>query len=240
MRRRVFESLKSPQMRPSFCGTSGWGTWAADIVEFQAALPESPARTRPETPDPPPSDLGCRSPALCGTLVLPAVSMDPGETIVKKDEFYQYALEAFRPAESLLKMVPSDKLEWKPGPSFMSMGQLICHLGDGIGTELRMVLTNSWPKPEEMSEAMKNMPTCTPQEALAKLEKDKGTLREVLSSLTERDFTNKLVKVPWGWEFKMEKMALNFRDHFVHHKMQLFTYLKLLGFSVNTDTLYFG
>ena len=161
---------------------------------------------------------------------------------MKKDEYYQYVLESFRPAESMLKMVPADKLDWKPGPSFMSMGQLISHLSDGIGAEFRNVLTNSWPKPEEMSEAMKqgNMPACDVQEALAKLEKDKTTLREILSGITEEDFANKIVSVPWGWEFKMEKMALNFRDHFVHHKMQLFTYLKLLGFPVSTETLYFG
>ncbi len=159
---------------------------------------------------------------------------------MKKDEFYQYAMDAFRPAESLLKMVPADKLDWKPGPSFMSMGQLICHLGDGIGTELRMAITNSWPKPEEMSEAMKSMPTCTVQEALAKLEKDKTTLREVLSGITEKDFANKVISVPWGWKSKTEKMALDFREHFVNHKMQLFTYLKLLNFPVNTETLYFG
>jgi hypothetical protein len=161
---------------------------------------------------------------------------------VKKDEFYQYALESFRPAESLLKMVPADKLDWKPGPSFMSMGQLICHLSDGIGKELRMMITNSWPKPEEMTEAMKqgNLPTCGVQEALAKLEKDKTTLREVLSGVTEEDFASKIVSVPWGWKSKMEKMALDFREHFVNHKMQLFTYLKLLGYPVNTETLYFG
>ncbi len=159
---------------------------------------------------------------------------------MKKDEFYQYALEAFRPAESMLKMVPADKLDWKPGPNFMSVGQLICHLCEGIGTEMRMAITNSWPSPEEMSYEMKQPPTCNAQEALAKLEKDKTTLREVLSGVTEEDFADKIVKVPWGWEFKMEKMALEFRDHFVHHKMQLFTYLKLLGFPVNTETLYFG
>ncbi len=140
----------------------------------------------------------------------------------------------------MLKMVPADKLDWKPGPSFMTMGQLICHLSGGIGTELRMAIANSWPKPEEMSYEMKQPPTCNVQEALAKLEKDKTTLREVLSGLTEEDFAGKIVKVPWGWEFKMEKMALEFRDHFVHHKMQLFTYLKLLGLPVNTETLYFG
>jgi hypothetical protein len=85
---------------------------------------------------------------------------------VKKDEFFDYCLSAFRPAESLLKLVPADKLDWKPGPNFMSLGHLICHLGDGIGTELRMLINNSWPKPEEMAEAMKQTPSCSVQEAL--------------------------------------------------------------------------
>jgi hypothetical protein len=38
----------------------------------------------------------------------------------------------------------------------------------------------------------------------------------------------------------MEAMALTFREHFTNHKMQLFTYLKLLGLSVDTGTLYSG
>jgi uncharacterized damage-inducible protein DinB len=157
---------------------------------------------------------------------------------VKKEEFYQYALDSFRPAETMLKMVPADKLEWKPGPTFMTMGNLICHMSEGIGTELRMALTNSWPKPEDMKQ--KEMPTCSVQEALDKLERDKTTLREVLSSVSEEEFASKVISVPWGWKSPMEKMALDFREHFTNHKMQLFTYLKLLGFPVNTETLYMG
>jgi hypothetical protein len=157
---------------------------------------------------------------------------------VKKDEFCEYAVNAFRPAESLLKMVPADKLDWKPGDNFMTLGQLICHMGDGIGTELRMLITNSWPQMD--GAAHPPMPSCSAQEALAKLEKDKATLKEVLAGVSEEDFANKIVKVPWGWENKLEFMALDFREHFVNHKMQLFTYLKLLGFPVNTQTLYFG
>jgi hypothetical protein len=181
----------------------------------------------------------CRAVVLCFHLW---IVIDQGEMIVKKDAFYQYAVDSFRPAESMLKMVPADKLNWKPGPSFMTLGQLICHLGDGIGTELRMLVNNSWPKPEEMGEAMKpgKMPACDVQEALAKLEKDKATLREVLAGVTEEDFANKIVSVPWGWKANLEKMSLDFREHFINHKMQLFTYLKLLGFPVNTETLYFG
>lgn len=159
-----------------------------------------------------------------------------------KDEYYQYALDAYRPAESMLKMVPADKLEWKPGLTFMTMGQLICHLSAGIGGELRMLITGNWPSMEEMEKGMQQgaMPKCNVEEALAALEKDKAALREVLSGVSEEDFANKIVSVPWGWNAKMELMALNFRDHFITHKMQLFTYLKLLGFPVNTSTLYFG
>ncbi len=159
---------------------------------------------------------------------------------MKKDEYLQFALDAYKPAEAMLKMVSSDKLDWKPGPSFMTMGQLICHLGGGIGGELRMAIDNSWPKPEEMMDLSKSMPACNVQEALSKLESDKTVLREVLAEITEQDFANRIVSVPWGWKFNIEMMALNFRDHFVNHKMQLFTYLKLLGFPVNTETLYMG
>jgi hypothetical protein len=161
---------------------------------------------------------------------------------MKKDDFYQYSLASFRPAENMLNMIPSDKLDWKPAPNFMSMGQLIFHLSDGIGTELRMAINNSWPKPEEMSgpPELGKMPSCNAQEAIARLEKDKATLQEILSNVTEEEFANKIVSVPWGWKSNLERMALDFREHFVNHKMQLFTYLKLLGLPVNTETLYFG
>jgi len=159
---------------------------------------------------------------------------------VKKDDFYKYALDTFRPTETLLKMVPADKLDWKPGPSFMSLGQLIHHLSAGIGEELHMAITGDWPKPEEMEASMKQMQSCSVPEALERLEKDKTTLLEVLASVSEEEFANKIISVPWGWKSPIEKMALDFREHFTNHKMQLFTYLKLLGCSVNTNTLYFG
>lgn len=161
---------------------------------------------------------------------------------MKKDDFYQYALDSFRPAETMLKMIPPDKLEWKPAPNFMSIGQLICHMSDGIGTELRMAIDNSWPKIEGAGgpPGLDKFPSCNAIEALAKLEKDKTTLKEILAGVTEEEFATRIISVPWGWKSNMERMVLDFREHFVNHKMQLFTYLKLLGLPVNTQTLYFG
>ena len=157
-----------------------------------------------------------------------------------KNEYCHMVLQSIEPAEKLIGMVPADKLNWKPGPTFMSTGQVICHLSDGVGGGLEMLVSGKWPSMEEMEAGMKleNMPTCGVQEALTKLEKDKKTLRATLDALSEGDFTNRVVSVPWGWKDKMEIISVAFLGHFNNHKMQLFTYLKLLGLPVNTETLY--
>jgi uncharacterized damage-inducible protein DinB len=159
-----------------------------------------------------------------------------------KDEFYDFALQAYQPALTMIRMAPADKLDWRPMPNFMSLGQLICHMASGLGAELRVMLTGNWPTMEEMDKGMRleNLPACAVAEALAKLEKDKATLREVLASVSAEDFAQKVVSVPWGAKGKIEQMALYFREHFTNHKQQLFTYLKLLGLPVDTTTLYGG
>ena len=161
---------------------------------------------------------------------------------MNKDEYRQYVLDAYKPAETMMRMAPADKLDWKPAPNFMSLGQLLHHLSEGVGSGLRMLVQNSWPSMEETEGGMKpeSLPSCGVEEALRRLEEDKTVLREVLDGVSDKDFAEKIVSVPWGWQSKMERMALDFREHFIHHKMQLFTYLKLLGLPVNTETLYFG
>ena len=157
-----------------------------------------------------------------------------------KNDFYELVMQAYGPAEAMIRMVPADKLSWRPGPNFMSLGQVICHLASGLGSDLQCLASGVWPKPDEMAEALKleNMPSCTSEEAAERLQKDKAMLRETLDGISEEDFTEKIVSVPWGWHAKLERMLVLFREHFTNHKMQLFLYLKLLGLPVNTETLY--
>jgi hypothetical protein len=104
-----------------------------------------------------------------------------------KNEYCEYVLEAYRPVETLIRMIPREKLDWRPGPKFMSLGQLIQHLGDGVGLVLRCVITGDWPfkGEEEMLEQMKleNLPSCGVEEGLKKLEEDKSVLREALAGV---------------------------------------------------------
>ena len=157
-----------------------------------------------------------------------------------KSEFYETVMDSIRPTEKLIGMVPADKLNWKPGPTFMSVGQVVCHLAEGLGGGFEMMLSGKWPPAAEMEAAMKleNMPTCGVPEALSRLEKDKKVLHSALESISEADFTNRVVSVPWGMSAKVEIMGVSFLGHLNNHKMQLFTYLKLLGVPVNTETLY--
>jgi hypothetical protein len=159
-----------------------------------------------------------------------------------KEEFYEIVTDTYRPAETLIRMVSPDKLQWRPGPKFMSLGQVVCHLGDGLGAVLSATVTGKWPTPEEMEQAMKleNMPSCTAEDALNKLESDKTVLRETLNGISEEDFARKSASVPWGMQGTAERMAISFLEHFTNHKMQLFIYLKLLSLPVHTGTLYMG
>lgn len=159
-----------------------------------------------------------------------------------KDDFYELVMHAFKPAMTLIKMVPADKLDWRPGPKFMSLGQLLCHMSSGVGESLQALHTGRWPSMDEMSEGMKqeNLPSCGVEEALEKLEADKQVLRAVLDEVSETDFAARVVSVPWGFQGKFELLALSFLEHFTNHKMQLFTYLKLLDRPINTQTLYLG
>lgn len=159
-----------------------------------------------------------------------------------KDDFCGLVIQAFGPASNLIKMVPAEKLNWQPGPKFMTLGQLICHLSSGVGEGIRLLHSGQWPAMEEMLTGMKqeNLPSCDVEEALRRLEADKEILRKALDEISEADFTGKVVSVPWGFQGKFELLALSFVEHFTNHKMQLFTYLKLLDLPVDTQTLYFG
>lgn len=159
-----------------------------------------------------------------------------------KDDFYNLVAQAYRPAKNLIEMVPADRLDWRPGPKFMTLGQLLCHLSLGVGDGVRLLHTGQWPTDQEMIEGMKqeNLPSCGVEEAVKKLEADKPTLRDALAAIGEQEFADKVVSVPWGMQGKFEVLALSFLEHFTNHKMQLFTYLKLLDLPVNTQTLYFG
>lgn len=161
-----------------------------------------------------------------------------------KRDFMEIMRQTHAPLGTMLQMVPEAKLSWAPGPGFMSLGQLIKHIGENWCL-IKMMVTNQWPpsSPEEMAEAMKleNIPCCSKTEAIAAAATDlEESLAYIEHEIGEDAFFNQVVSTPWGFKGEIWKGVLMAQEHFLNHKMQLHLYLKLCGATVSTATLYTG
>ena len=160
-------------------------------------------------------------------------------------------MDKLRPStETLMKMAPKDKLNWKPAEgNFLTLGQVLEHLTTGL-EGARCFITGDWgveltpegelPPEMEMLPPAEKFPSCDPDTALKKLDESYRSAKESLGKLSEEEFRSKMVKAPWGEEGAMWAMLLSLLEHQINHKYQLFFYLKMLGLPVNTITLYMG
>jgi len=161
---------------------------------------------------------------------------------MRKSDFIEQMRSTQAPLRKMVEMVPEDKLGWAPAKGFMTVAQLLKHVGENWSI-VKMMVTAQWPftSSEEMAEAMKleNMPGCSKSEAIAAMKKDlDDAVAFVEKGISEMDFFGQVVSAPWGFKGEVWKAVLMAKDHQVHHKMQLHLYLKLLGLPVNTQTLY--
>ena len=160
-------------------------------------------------------------------------------------------MDKLRPStETLMKMAPPDKLDWKPAEgNYLTLGQVLEHLTTGL-EGVRCFITGDWgveltpegelPPEMDILPPAEKFPSCDPDTALKKLDESYRVAKEALSGLSEEDFRSKMVKAPWGEEGPMWAMLLSLLEHQINHKYQLFFYLKMLGLPVNTITLYMG
>lgn len=161
--------------------------------------------------------------------------------------------ESYHATELLIKRVDPASLDWKPseGKNWMTMGQLLQHLGCACGSAVKGFATGDWGpagdqppeadmKPEDMLPPAEALPTCESiEQVLAMLAEDRKTGLETLDALTNEEIATRLASAPWD----PRELPLGFRimqmvDHIKQHKGQLFYYLKMQGQDVNTWTLY--
>ncbi len=155
-----------------------------------------------------------------------------------------YADQAFKATIGLVKMVPEDKLDWRPDDTnnWLTVGQLLAHLPTATGFCMNMFVTGEWPEmPEsEMIPPAEKMPTVSSvSEAVEKLEADRQLAAKLLEELSEEDYSGKMVAAPWNpTPMPLWVQLLAMVEHQINHKAALFAYLKLLGVPVNTMHLY--
>jgi hypothetical protein len=155
-------------------------------------------------------------------------------------------------ADKLFDLVKDDELDFKPvtGSNWLSMGQLLLHISNACGSNIKGFVTGDWGmpdgvdleemSPEEMLPPAEKFPTVTTvAEAKSLLAEDKKLSQELLDKCTDEDLRLKPAPAPWDpRQVILGHRILEMVDHLRQHKSQLYYYLKLQGKPVNTMHLY--
>ena len=143
-------------------------------------------------------------------------------------------------ADHLITLIPPDKLEWKPLPDSLRVGDLLGHLLEclaGFCAALYAASPDRLAHFGRLRELSVNH-CCGIEEARDRMQDYAGHITEGFGLLRDDDLARRIqtVFVPEG-EALMTILLGNL-EHFINHKHQLFFYLKLLGVRVATSDLY--
>ena len=153
----------------------------------------------------------------------------------------------------LLDKVDPDSLDWKPtsGNNWMTVGQLLKHIGNACGAGCQAFVTGDWQlppgktfadlTPEEMLPPAEMLPSIVSvAEAKALLAEDKALALQMIAQAGEHDLASREIAAPWapGLVLPLGRQVLQMIQHLDRHKSQLFYYLKLQGKLVNTADLW--
>jgi uncharacterized damage-inducible protein DinB len=153
--------------------------------------------------------------------------------------------------EKLLSFVDDRDLGWKPstGNNWMTMGQLLKHLGEGCGAAFRGFIAGEWPWPAGTDpSALMQLPTAEQLPAVASvaearqlIEADRRVAFEMLQMRDEERLDRDRAPAPWdASDMVLGQRLLQMVEHLKQHKGQLFYYLKLQGKPVSTADLWGG
>ncbi|MFB3894780.1 MAG: DinB family protein [bacterium] len=113
--------------------------------------------------------------------------------------------------------------DFKPTPEIFSFKELLFHI---IGAEAGftdLIKTGTWPRNKYPAENYK-----TKQEIIDLLKTAHKQSIATLEEISEEQL-NKMIKTPWGVEMTTSMLMWGMRDHMIHHRAQLFVYIRLKG-----------
>ncbi|MBM2842060.1 MAG: DinB family protein [Bacteroidetes bacterium] len=157
-------------------------------------------------------------------------------------EYFLWFDDVLRTTEGMYKLVPADKLDWKPTENSFSLGQLIEHMPKAFWFNSKVIASEEWPLKSlrEILVSNRRHPAATPDEALKHLGEFSSGFKGAIEKLGEEKFQRDVVNTPQWGTLPIWRFAIFVLEHHLNHKMELHMYLKLLGVKVNTGTLYAG
>ncbi|MHA2295023.1 MAG: DinB family protein [Candidatus Hodarchaeales archaeon] len=131
--------------------------------------------------------------------------------------------------DKAIKMIPPDKLDWKPVEDAMTISELALHI-------YHMAYTYTWGTKNGKVTASEFIDMTPPQkvsrseEIIEYGQKVKEYMNETIPSLTEENLTSEVVYHCWN-DFKIvgRSSILTINEEVIHHRGQLSVYLRMLG-----------
>lgn len=157
-------------------------------------------------------------------------------------DYLLYVDSLIKPTESLFRLVPHDKIDWKPTENSFTVGQLMSHIGGGLRVYGNGITNGKWGfhSMREIFVLNRSQDTLTVEEAVQKLQACHAEFNKLVGALSEDEFNTGEVDTPQLGRVPRWRIAMLCIEHHLNHKAELFMYLKLLGVNVNTGTLYRG
>jgi uncharacterized damage-inducible protein DinB len=128
-------------------------------------------------------------------------------------------------SKKVMAVTPDDKYDWKPCDSAMSLGELINHLWIAEAGLIQAAVDGVYPaeSPAKISST---------KDLLAMFDKSHEEAVAKVRALTPEQLSEEIT--PFGPAHKMSRMALLHltHEHEIHHRGQLYTYLRIAGCEV--------
>ena len=129
----------------------------------------------------------------------------------------------------LIRLVPAERLEWRPQVGDWTTADLIGHLLDCISGFCAVLVA---AEPERLAHFAKL------REIPATIEIFRSHIEEGFALLTDADLARRVPTVFVAQGETILTLLLGNLEHLINHKHQLFTYLKQMGVQVATPDLY--
>ena len=155
--------------------------------------------------------------------------------------YLSYFNEMVAPTEELFRMIPEDKLHWKPTEKSFTAAQLMTHMGEALRAYANGIASGNWGFDSMGEVFVTNRKTreLTVEEAVELYRTNLAVYRQKIGALTEEEFDRGEIDSPQLGRVARWRAAMLAVEHHVTHKTELFMYLKFAGLHVNTGHLYF-
>ncbi|AZN43795.1 DUF664 domain-containing protein [Paenibacillus albus] len=137
------------------------------------------------------------------------------------DGFIQGWLSHRKVLEEMLADVTTEQLSYKPWDSAMSLSGLVLHMTSAMGMFASTVKNGAYVP------GTKRQPVATIEELRAGVAEDTKQTEAILRTITAEELEREIEF--FGNKATGAKLLQNGKEHEIHHKGQLFIYLRIVG-----------